>query len=133
MLDDCPALSSAWRQVLEADFCATGVHIAEAAEDISMLDRVIELCRTLIETSDQDRPPERVVQARMNLGRALLARAGKNYDSRAVDEAISHLAKVIEALQADPVIQRAQFASDAMTKAKRMIETRKRFAVNFNA
>ena len=46
-------------------------------------------------------------------------------------EAIGYLSQVVEALRTDPSIMRAQAASDAMFKAQSLMETRKRFAVNF--
>ena len=75
--------------------------------------------------------PERAIQARMDIGRALLARAAKKYEAELVREAIGYLSQVVEALRTDPSIMRAQAASDAMFKAQSLMETRKRFAVNF--
>ena len=126
-----PALSVALRSRIEADFCASSVHVAEQSGDMEALDHVIMLRRIHLEDIKSDRDTSRAVQARMDLGRALLARATKQFDRKTVEEAISHLSKVIEALQADPTIKRAQAASDAMYKAQNLLETRKRFAVNF--
>jgi hypothetical protein len=50
-----------------------------------------------------------------------------------VKEAISHLAQAVEGLRGDPTIQRAQSASDALFKAQAMIESRKRFSLNFGS
>ena len=131
MLEDCPALSQSLRSRIEGDFCASGVHVAEQSGDLDAIDRVIALRREHLSGIRNDSDPLRAVQAHMDLGRALLARANNKFDQKVVQEAISHLSKVIEALQADTSIQRAQAASDAMYKAKNMLETRKRFAVNF--
>lgn len=133
MLEGCEALSPLLRSRIEADFCASGVHVAEAAGDLDALERVIALRRAHLKNISNDSDPQRAIQAHMDLGRALIARAQKQFDQDTVREAMSHLNKVIEALQADPSIQRAQAASDAMHKARNLLETRKRFAVNFGA
>ena len=67
----------------------------------------------------------------MDIGRALLARAAQKFESELIREAIGHLSQVVEALRGDPSIMRAQAASDAMFKAQSLLESRKRFAVNF--
>ena len=133
LLAESSALSVALRSRIEADFCASAVHVAEQSGDMEALDHVIALRRIHLEDIKSDRDATRAVQAHMDLGRALLARATKQFDRKTVEEAVSHLSKVIEALQADPTIKRAQAASDAMYKAQNLLETRKRFAVNFGS
>lgn len=133
MLDDSASVSQVIRSELEADFCASGVHVAEQTGDLSTLDRVIAMRRAHLGEVTNTSDSALVSQARMDLGRALLARAEKQYDLKLVQEAISHLSQVVEALRADPSIQKAQTASDAMFKAQTMIETRKRFSMNFGS
>ncbi|MBU1288465.1 MAG: hypothetical protein KJ871_12150 [Alphaproteobacteria bacterium] len=133
MLAGADAAVPAVRAELEADFCASGVHVAEAMGDLAALDRVIALRRSHLEAVDATSDSALVLQARMDLGRALLARAEKQFDQKTVQEAISQLSQVVEALRGDPSIQKAQTASDAMFKAQTMIETRKRFSMNFGS
>ena len=133
MLADSETVSQVVRSELEADFCASGVHVAESTGDLGTLDRVISLRRTHLDAVTNTSEPMLVSQARMDLGRALLARAEKQFDQKIVQEAISHLSQVVEALRGDPSIQKAQTASDAMFKAQTMIETRKRFSMNFGS
>lgn len=133
LLEDVPALSLELRSRLESDFCASSVHVAEQSGDLEVLEQVVALRRLHLQDIRPDGDPARAVQAHMDLGRALLARATKQFDRKTVEEAVSHLSKVIEALQADPTIKRAQAASDAMYKAQNLLETRKRFAVNFGS
>ena len=133
ILNGCEALPDNLKSEVEAGFCASGVHIAEQAGDLSMLERVITMRRAHIQDDTDEPVGDRLLQARVDLGRALLARSEQRFDREAIEEAISHLAKVVDALRADPTIQRAQKASDAMFKAKSMLESRKRFAVNFGA
>lgn len=117
----------------EADFCATSVHIGESEADSQTLGRVIDLRRAHLERPDGEFSPARKTQARLDLGRALLAQAEQSYDSSVLEEAVSHLSKVVEALRADPQILRAQTASDAMYKAQSLVENRKRFSLNFGS
>ncbi len=133
MLADSETVSQVVRSELEADFCASGVHVAESTGDLGTLDRVIALRRSHLDAVTNTSEPMLVSQARMDLGRALLARAEKQFDQKIVQEAISHLSQVVEALRGDPSIQKAQTASDAMFKAQTMIETRKRFSMNFGS
>lgn len=118
---------------IEADFCASGVRVAEELGDLEALDKVILLRRAHLQQADGVADPERMIQARMDLGRALLARAEKQFDQPVLQEAIAQLAQAVEALRGDPSIQRAQAASDALFKAQAMIESRKRFSLNFGS
>jgi hypothetical protein len=131
MLDHDGPMPAAVRNEIEGDFCASAVHVAEEAGDLAGLDRVIALRREHLTEGAVQANPERAIQARMDIGRALLARAAKKYEPELVREAIGYLSQVVEALRADPSIMRAQAASDAMFKAQSLMETRKRFAVNF--
>ena len=131
MLEHDGPMPEAVRGEIEGDFCASAVHVAEEAGDLAGLDRVIALRREHLSEGAAKADPERAIQARMDIGRALLARAAKKFDPELIREAISHLSQVVEALRADPSIMRAQSASDAMFKAQGLLESRKRFAVNF--
>lgn len=131
ILEEMPELPIGLKGYLEGDFCASSVHVAEEAGDLEGLELVIKLRREHVEAADSASNPARVNQARMDLGRALLARAEKQYDQKIVQEAIRELSQVVEALRANPSIQQAQSASDAMFKAQTMLENRKRFSLNF--
>jgi hypothetical protein len=133
ILAESDGIAAPVREQLEADYCAACVHVAEVSGDLDAIDQVIALRTRHLERLTPSDDPNLMVQARMDLGRALLARAEKQFDQRTVQQAILHLSAVVEALRADPAIQRAQGASDAMFKAQTMIETRKRFSVNFGA
>ena len=131
MLDHDGPMPAAVRNEVESAFCASAVHVAEEAGDLAGLDRVIALRRAHLAEGAAQANPERAIQARMDIGRALLARAAQKFESELIREAIGHLSQVVEALRGDPSIMRAQAASDAMFKAQSLLESRKRFAVNF--
>ena len=129
---DLPVSSTLLNEI-EADFCAAGVRVAEELGELSALDQVIALRRRHLEAATLTADTGRIVQAKLELGRALIVRAEKQFDQNVVKEAISHLAHAVEGLRGDPVIQRAQSASDALFKAQAMIESRKRFSLNFGS
>lgn len=128
-----PAISQALRAEIEADFCASGVRVAEELGDVSALDKVIVMRRKHLEAASEAADTGRVLQARLELGRALIVRAEKQFDQNVVREAITQLSQAVEGLRADPMILRAQSASDALFKAQSMIESRKRFSLNFGS
>ncbi|MBA3070544.1 MAG: hypothetical protein FP825_18960 [Hyphomonas sp.] len=118
---------------IEADFCAAGVRVAEELGELSALDRVIAMRRGHLGAATITADTGRIIQAKLELGRALIVRAEKQFDQAVVKEAIGHLAQAVEGLRTDPTIQRAQAASDALFKAQTMIESRKRFSLNFGS
>jgi len=126
-------VSQTLRSEIEADFCAAGVRVAEDLGELSALDKVIAMRRGHLDTATLTADTGRIIQAKLELGRALIVRAEKQFDQTVVKEAISHLAQAVEGLRGDPVIQRAQTASDALFKAQAMIESRKRFSLNFGS
>jgi hypothetical protein len=126
-------VSQTLRNEIEADFCAAGVRVAEELGELSALDKVISMRRRHLEAATLTADTGRIIQAKLELGRALIVRAEKQFDQAVVKEAISHLAQAVEGLRGDPVIQRAQSASDALFKAQAMIESRKRFSLNFGS
>lgn len=126
-------ISSTLRAEIEADFCASGIRVAEELGDVSALDKVIVMRRKHVEAASEAADTGRVLQARLELGRALIVRAEKQFDQNVVREAITQLSQAVEGLRADPMILRAQSASDALFKAQSMIESRKRFSLNFGS
>lgn len=128
-----PAISATLRGEIEADFCASGVRVAEELGDVSALDKVIVMRRKHLEVASEAADTGRLLQARLELGRALIVRAEKQFDQNVVREAITQLSHAVEGLRADPMILRAQSASDALFKAQSMIESRKRFSLNFGS
>lgn len=128
-----PPISATLRAEIEADFCASGVRVAEELGDVTALDKVIIMRRKHLEAASETADTGRVIQARLELGRALIVRAEKQFDQNVVREAIAQLSQAVEGLRADPMILRAQSASDALFKAQSMIESRKRFSLNFGS
>jgi hypothetical protein len=133
VLDGQPAVCRRLRSEIEADFCAAGVRVAEELGDLTALNKVIVMRRQHLEAASAAADTGRILQARLDLGRALIVRAERQFDQNMVREAIVQLSQAVEALRADAAIMRAQAASDALFKAQSMIESRKRFSLNFGS
>lgn len=131
ILEADPEMSPTVRAEIEADYCAAVIHGAEKAGDMDRLDHVIALRRGHLADKDIQSNTFRLMQSRVDLGRALIARSDKVYHAADLQEAIEHLSAVVEVIRTHPTIQRAQATSDAMFKAQTMIENRKRFSQNF--
>ena len=135
IIDADSALAPDVVRELETQYCAIAVHVseqvAESETSKSDLEKVILLRKRYLETADAAAFPDHVLQAKLDLGRALLRKAEFEFDKSVLEEAISLLAETVEVLRLDPAIERAQAASDAMFKAQTMLENRKRFSINF--
>lgn len=131
LLNGDAGLSKDARSELEDDFCAAALHVAEAGDDIAFVDTVIERRRAFIGATE-GRTAEQV-QARLDLGRALLAKATRAFDPSLVREAMTELELVAASMRGDLSIRRATQASDAVTRGQALLETRKRFQLNFGS
>ena len=131
LLNAKTAFSKPLKQELEGDFCANALHAASAEIDLGLVEKIIERRKTALESNELRGAS--VIQARLDLGRALLIKAEKAFDPVIVREGMSHLDAVIHSLRSDPSIRRAQQASDSIARGKNMLETRKRFSLNFGS
>lgn len=127
-----PALSDELLGEIETDFAAITLHLSEEVPREAWLDKLILRRRATLEALKTNPNEEKQIDARLDLGRALIKRAEINFDPVAVREASVHLNAAIEALREHHVIRKAQRASESLSKAQSLVETRKRFAVNFN-
>lgn len=119
--DQLPART---RRTLETDYCSMA--LALATED--HLARVIELRRKRL-ASDETLTPDVEIQARIDLGRALLMISQANFDPVRVREAMDHLKIAVERLRTDPILRLAQATNQAVQQGQSMLSNRKRFSV----
>lgn len=128
-----PVLSRETKLELETDFSAIALFLGEAGMRPEWLDKLVTRRRATLEDLKTAPDKEAQIAARLDLGRALIRRAEQSFDPVAVREASVHLNAAIESLRQHGVIRKAQSASDALQKAQSLVETRRRFAVNFSA
>ena len=111
-------------RTLESDYCSMA--LALATED--HLSRVIELRRRRL-ASGETLAPDDEIQARIDLGRALLMISQVNFDPVRVREAMDHLKIAVERLKSDPILRLAQATNQAVQQGQAMLSNRKRFSV----
>lgn len=128
-----PVLFAPTQREVETDFSAITLFLSEKTAREEWLDRLITRRRATLEELKGDPDTEAQIDARLDLGRALIKRAEKTFDPVSVREASVHLNAAIDALRKHDIIRKAQRASDALARAQSLVETRRRFAVNFSA
>lgn len=119
-------------QTLEIDYCAMGLHLGEAHH----LDNVIKLRRARLQTLDEagvNLPMDMEIQARVDLGRALLKSSAIKFDPVLVREAVDQLKTAIELLKTNPILQLASVTSASVQQGQSLLANRKRFSVTGGA
>lgn len=123
-LDDSASLPDRTMLTLESDYCSMALHLGGKQH----LTRVAEFRRKRL-SSDESLIPEQEIQARIDLGRALLGLADASFDPVQVREAMDHLKVAVELLKSDPILQLAQATNRAVQQGQAMLSNRKRFSV----
>ena len=123
-LDARSDLPERTQQTLETDYCS----MALALNTEEHLARVIEFRRRRL-SSEEALAPAFEVQARIDLGRALLQVSQNNFDPVRVREAMDHLKVAVERLKSDPILRLAQATNQAVQQGQAMLSNRKRFSV----
>ncbi|MEL6860293.1 MAG: hypothetical protein AAGL11_00515, partial [Pseudomonadota bacterium] len=123
-LGEQEALPSRTALTLETDYASMALHIGGEAH----LKRVAELRRKRL-SSETQLVPSHAIQARIDLGRALLGLSEINFDPVRVREAMDHLKVAVDLLKADPVLRVAQATNRAVQQGQTMLGNRKRFSV----
>ena len=123
-LEDENALPARTRKTLETDYCS----MALALNEETHLTRVVELRRRRL-AGEEALVPTEEVQARIDLGRALLLLSNNSFDPVRVREAMDHLKVAVERLKVDPALRLAQQTNQAVQQGQAMLSNRKRFSV----
>ncbi|MEO0464995.1 MAG: hypothetical protein AAF216_00515 [Pseudomonadota bacterium] len=131
--EDGPALPAGAQREVETDFSGITLHLTESGPRPEWIDKLIERRRATLEELKDVPDAEAQIDARLDLGQALLKRSETAFDPVGVREASVHLNAAIDALRQHDTIRKAQRASDGLQRAKSLVETRRRFAVNFSA
>ena len=132
LLDVAKSLSPAVRNELEKDYSAAALHVGESGGDQIWLDRVIELRRGALDRLGSVPQAGVWADAKLDLGRAMIAKAAQKFDPGLVAEGSAHLREAIEILKADPSIRRAEDAMRTLDSARKLTANRDRFSINFN-
>ena len=120
------------RNEIEHDFSAAALHVGESGAEGVWLDKVIELRRATLERLGNTPQAGIWAAAKLDLGRAMIAKASRSFDPAIVSEGSHHLREAIEILKADPSIRRAEDAMRTLDSARNLTANRDRFSINFN-
>lgn len=123
-LQDQDVLPDRTRLTLETDYSSMALHIGGEAH----LKQVADL-RSQRLSDGETIPPSHEIQARIDLGRALLGLSNLNFDPVRVREAMDQLKIAVELLKTDPILQLAQATNLAVQQGQAMLANRKRFSV----
>ncbi|MEO0608316.1 MAG: hypothetical protein AAFY82_08790 [Pseudomonadota bacterium] len=123
-LQDQDALPDRTRLTIETDYASMALHLGGEVH----LQHVVTL-RSARLSGESKLPPSHEIQARIDLGRALLGLSNVNFDPVRVREATDHLKIAIELLKADPILQVVQATGQAIQQGQAMLSNRKRFSV----
>lgn len=123
-LDNPDDLPDRTRLTLESDYSSMALHLGGQTH----LTRVADLRRKRL-ASGEKLIPAHEIQARIDLGRALLGLANANFDPVRVREAMDHLKAAVELLKSDPILSLAQATNQAVQQGQAMLANRKRFSV----
>ena len=123
-LQDSGALPERTQLTLETDYCSMALALGGAEH----LTRVVESRRRRL-AGEAPLLPAFEIQARIDLGRALLRQAQTNFDPIRVREAMDHLKVAVDRLKVDPILQLAQATNQAVQQGQAMLANRKRFSV----
>ncbi len=124
VLSNPGSLPVATIDMVEADYCAMGLHIG----GIDHLQAVAALRRGRLAREDQQ-SIDTQIEARIDLGRALLAMSGHSFDPVRVREAMDHLKAAVDMLRDNPTIRLASQTSAAVQQGQAMLQNRQRFSV----
>ena len=124
-LQDRDALPARTQLTLETDYCSMALHLGGEQH----LTRVTEMRRRRI-ASDENLQAAHEIQARIDLGRALLALSDINFDPVRIREAMDHLKIAVDRLKA-PILfcNSRRLPSQAVQQGQAMLSNRKRFSV----
>ena len=78
---------------------------------------------------DRTKAPDRWVNAKIALGRALRLRADQKFDPLILREAVDHLQEAMDALRGEPRLRLAEAAAQAIADSKRLLSGQRKFSI----
>jgi hypothetical protein len=115
---------------LQDDYAAAALHIGETKPDGEWLQAAEEIFQKII-SGGRAGDADRWVSAKLGLGRAMLALAEQRYDPVKVQEGTTHVRAALDVLRGDAKLKAADSGVNALRKAERMLENRRRFSITW--
>ena len=115
---------------LQDDYAAAALHIGESKPDVEWLEAAAATFERII-SGGRAGDADRWVNAKLGLGRAMLAIAEQRYDPVKVQEGTTHVRAALDVLRGDAKLRAADSGVNALRKAERMLENRRRFSITW--
>lgn len=128
ILDENPGMDAKLRGDIEDDFSAGTVQLAIANID-DWATRSVEILEGTLEGIDRSETPDRWVQAKINLGRALKLQCEQKFDPIVLQESVNHLTDALESLRSENKFKTAELAAQTISECQKMLGTRRRFSI----
>ena len=125
--DSGPAADPALLADIRDDATAGALQIALAEPAWVM--RAEQIARDTLANLDRTKAPDRWVNAKIALGRALRLRADHKFDPLILREAVDHLQEAMEALRGEPRLRLAEAAAQAIADSKRLLSGQRKFSI----
>jgi hypothetical protein len=124
-----PAIDETLLAELIEDAAAGSLQLALTG-DSGWIERAVEIARNTLADINRSDAPDRWINAKITLGRALRVRAEKRFDPVLLREAISHLTDALDALRSEPRFKLAEAAAQAIGEAQKLLGARRKFSIS---
>lgn len=100
-----------------------------AGSEPAWVERAEKIARETLAALDRTKSPNRWINAKIALGRALRLRAEHRFDPLILREAVTHLQDAMEALRTEPRLRLAESAAQAIADSQRMLSGQRKFSI----
>lgn len=125
--DSGPAADPVLLADIRDDATAGALQIAQAEPE--WVPRAEQIARETLANLDRTKAPDRWINAKIALGRALRLRADQKFDPLILREAVDHLQEAMEALRSEPRLRLAEAAAQAIADSKRLLSGQRKFSI----
>lgn len=122
-----PGADPALLAAINDDASAGALQIAQSEPD--WVGRAEQIARDTLAALDRTKAPDRWINAKIALGRALRLRAEQKFDPVILREAVTHLQDAMEALRAEPRLRIAETAAQAIADSQRLLTGQRKFSI----
>jgi hypothetical protein len=115
---------------LQDDYAISALHLGETGRDRDWLERASRAFEAVI-AQGRSAEPDRWINAKLGLGRAMLALAELRFDPVRIQEGTAHIRAALDVLRGHAKLRVADQGLAAIQKADRMLENRRRFSITW--
>ncbi len=126
--DAAPAADRALLDDISDDATAGALQIASNGEP-EWVARAERIARETLAALDRTKSPNRWINAKISLGRALRLRAEQKFDPLVLRESVTHLQDAMESLRTEPRMRLAETAAQAIADSQRLLSGQRKFSI----